>query len=133
MTLAEIEYDNYKVKAFLDTNIILEGRPLPELPWEEIDIAGPILALITPTAIREIDSKKQDGRIGKRAREFNRMIASVAAGGPPIVIRESAPRVDLALSRALRIPWDKHDDLDPDDGDSLDLAPATQDSPARCR
>jgi hypothetical protein len=33
----EIEYDNYKVKAFLDTNIILEGRPIPELPWHEID------------------------------------------------------------------------------------------------
>lgn len=122
MTRAEIEYDNYKVKAFLDTNIILEGRPLAELPWQEIDTDGPILALMTPTAIKEIDSKKQDGRIGKRAREFNRLIASVAAGGPPIVIRESAPRVDLALSRAVRIPWDKHDDLDPGDGDSCIVA-----------
>lgn len=122
MTHAEIKYDDYKVKAFLDTNIILEGRPLVELPWQEIDADGPILALMTPTAIKEIDSKKQDGRIGKRAREFNRLIASVAAGGPPIVIRESAPRVDLALSRAVRIPWDQHDDLDPDDGDSCIVA-----------
>jgi hypothetical protein len=122
VTCAKIEYDNYKVKAFLDTNIILEGRPLAELPWQEIDANGPILALLTPTAIKEIDSKKQDGRIGKRAREFNRLIASVAAGGPPIVIRESAPRVHLALSRAVRIPWDQHDDLDPDDGDSCIVA-----------
>jgi hypothetical protein len=119
---AEIEYDTYKVKAFLDTNIILEGRALADLPWQEIDPDGPILALMTPTAIKEIDSKKQDGRIGKRAREFNRLIASVAAGGPPIVIRESAPRVHLALSRAFRIPWDQHDDLDPDDGDSCIVA-----------
>jgi len=119
---AEIKYDDYKVKAFLDTNIILEGRPLAELPWQEIDADGPILALVTPTAIKEIDSKKQDGRIGKRAREFNRLIASVAAGGPPVVIRESAPHVELALSRAVRIPWDQHDDLDPDDGDSCIVA-----------
>lgn len=122
MTRAEIKYDNYKVKAFLDTNIILEGLPLPELPWQEIDTDGPILALMTPTAIKEIDSKKQDGRIGKRAREFNRLIASVAAGGPPIVIRDSAPRVEIALSRAVRIPWDQHDDLDPVDGDSCIVA-----------
>ncbi len=122
MTRAEIKYDNYKVKAFLDTNIILEGRPLAELPWQEIDADGPILALMTPTAIKEVDSKKQDGRIGKRAREFNRLIAPVAAGGAPIIIRESAPRVELALSRAVRIQWDQHDDLDPDDGDSCIVA-----------
>lgn len=122
MTRAKIKYDDYKVKAFLDTNIILEGRSLAELPWQEIDADGPILALMTPTTIKEIDSKKQDGRIGKRAREFNRLIASVAAGGPPIVIRESAPRVELALSRAVRIPWDQHDDLDSDDGDSCVVA-----------
>lgn len=122
MARADIKYDYYKVKAFLDTNIILECRPLAELPWEEIDSNGPILALMTPTAIKEIDSKKQDGRIGKRAREFNRLIASVAAGGPPIVIRDSAPRVELALSRAVRIPWDQHDDLDPSDGDSCIVA-----------
>lgn len=122
MARAEIKYDYYKLKAFLDTNIILECRPLVELPWQEIDANGPILALLTPTAIKEIDSKKQDGRIGKRAREFNRLIASVAAGGPPIVIRDSAPRVELALSRAIRIPWDQHDDLDPNDGDSCIVA-----------
>lgn len=122
MARSEIKYDDYKVKAFLDSNIILECRPLGDLPWEDIDADGPILALVTPTAIKEIDSRKQDGRIGKRAREFNRQIASVAAGGPPIVLRENAPRVELALSRAVRIPWDQHDDLDPDDGDSCIVA-----------
>lgn len=122
MARVDINYDEYKVKAFLDTNIILEGRPLAELPWQEIDTNGPILALVPPTAIKEIDSKKQDGRIGKRAREFNRLIASVAAGGPAIIIRESTPRVELALSRAIRIPWNQHDDLDPDDGDSCIVA-----------
>jgi hypothetical protein len=121
---AEIKFDDYPVKAFLDANIILECRPLPELPWSEIDAEGPIIALITPTAMKEVDSKKQDGRIGKRAREFNRLIAPVAAGGRPIVIRESGPRVELALSRAPRIPWDQHDDLDPEDGDSRIVAEA---------
>ncbi|MEW8692674.1 MAG: hypothetical protein AB2535_16635 [Candidatus Thiodiazotropha endolucinida] len=122
MARAEIQYDNYKIKAFIDSNIILECRPLRELPWQEIDADGPILVLVTPTAITEIDSKKQDGRIGKRAREFNRLIAPVAEGGPPILIRQSKPRVELALSRAVRIPWNQHDDLDSDDGDSRIVA-----------
>lgn len=120
----KIKYDEYKLKAFLDTNVILECRPLVELPWQEIDPDGPIVALMTPTAIKEVDSKKQDGRIGKRAREFNRLIASVAAGGLPIVIREGGPRVELALARTGRIPWDQYDDLDPEDGDSRIVAEA---------
>lgn len=117
-------YDRYKVKAFLDTNIVLEGRALEDLPWHEIDATGPILALLTPKAMDEIDSKKHDGRLGKRAREFNRRIGTVAAGGEPLVIREGAPRVDLALATASLIPWDQHDGLDPTDGDSRIVAEA---------
>ena len=49
MPRAEIKYDDFKVKAFLDANIILECRPLTELPWREIDAEGPIIVLITPT------------------------------------------------------------------------------------
>lgn len=124
MPRVEIKYDSFKIKAFLDANIILECRPLGDLPWQEIDADGPIIALITPTAIKEIDSKKQDGRIGQRAREFNRLIASVAAGGAPVLIRESTPRVELALSRSWRIPWDELDDLDCNDGDSCIVAEA---------
>lgn len=124
MARTEIRYDDYKVKAFLDTNIILEGRSLSDLPWEEIDADGPILALLTPTAIKEMDARKHDGRVGERARAFNRLIGPVAAGGAPVVIRESGPRVELALAHAVRIPWDQYDDLDPADGDSCIVAEA---------
>lgn len=59
-----------------------------------------------------------------RAREFNRVIVPVAASGPPIVIRESGRRVELALSRAPPIQWDQHDELDPDDGHSRTVVEA---------
>ncbi len=39
--------------AFLDTNIILEGKPLQELPWSEVDPVGAILVLFTPTVLSE--------------------------------------------------------------------------------
>jgi hypothetical protein len=117
-----IKYDDYKVKSFLDTNIILECLPLSDLPWSELDSVGPIIALITPTVMQEIDSKKQDGRIGKRAREFNKIISECAIYGRPVLIRNEGPRVELALSSATPIPWDNLDDLDRGDADSRIIA-----------
>ena len=37
--------------AFLDANIVLEGKPVAELPWTEIATAGLIRALIVPKAM----------------------------------------------------------------------------------
>ncbi len=45
MSRAEIEYDTYKVKAFLDTNIILEGRALADLPWQEIGYGAALVSV----------------------------------------------------------------------------------------
>jgi hypothetical protein len=117
-----INFDDYPIKAFLDANIILECRPLADLPWHELSVDGPIVAIITPTTMKEIDKKKHDGRIGKRAREFNRSISLVATGGEPVIVREAGPRVVLALSRSPRIPWELYNDLDQGDGDSCFIA-----------
>jgi hypothetical protein len=115
-------FADYKVKVFLDANVVLEGKPLAGLPWEDIDPEGPILALLTPQVLSEVDSKKRDGRLARIARSFNQLIASVALGGPPVVLREASPRVALALATCNRIDWDQYDDLDPDDGDSRVVA-----------
>lgn len=102
---------------FLDTNVILQCRPLSELPWGELVTEGTILALVSRTAMKEIDGKKRDGRLGKIARHFNKLVAPLAIGGGPLVIRERAPRVLLALSQSNNIDWDMHHDLDPDEPD----------------
>ena len=115
-------FADYKVKVFLDANVVLEGKPLAELPWQEIDPDGSILALLTPQVLSEVDSKKRDGRLGKIARSFNQLIAPVALGGPPVILREGSPRVALALATCNRIDWDQYDDLDPSDGDSRVVA-----------
>lgn len=115
-------FADYKVKVFLDANVVLEGKPLAGLPWEEIDAEGPILALLTPQVLSEVDSKKRDGRLGKIARSFNQLIAPVALGGPPVLLREASPRVALSLATCNRIDWDQYDDLDPSHGDSRVVA-----------
>ncbi|WP_215764687.1 hypothetical protein [Gluconobacter sp. P1D12_c] len=110
--------------AFLDANIVLEGKPVTELPWTEIATAGLIRALIVPKAMEEIDAKKRDGRLGPHARAFNRLIAPSVINGEPIVLREADPRVELQMATCSRIPWNDYDELDPDDGDSRIVAEA---------
>lgn len=110
--------------AFLDANIVLEGKPVAELPWTEISTAGLIRALIVPKAMEEIDAKKRDGRLGQHARAFNRLIAPSVINGAPVVLREADPRVELQMATCSRIPWNDYDELDPDDGDSRIVAEA---------
>lgn len=110
--------------AFLDANIVLEGRPVADLPWEDIAPAGLIRVLIVPKAMEEIDAKKRDGRLGLHARAFNRLIAPSVIDGKPIILREANPRVELQMATCSRIPWNEYDELDPEDGDSRIVAEA---------
>ncbi|OHB31830.1 MAG: hypothetical protein A2790_03210 [Phenylobacterium sp. RIFCSPHIGHO2_01_FULL_69_31] len=114
--------DPFKTKAFLDTNIVLECRDLPELPWAEVDAEGPILLLVTARVAQEVDMRKRDGRLASRARAFNKVLGEAVVSGQPVVIRESGPHVALARSTASRIPWSDHDDLDPDEADHRIIA-----------
>jgi hypothetical protein len=114
----------YNTKVLIDTNVVLECKNIKDLPWEEIDSSGPILILLLPTLLREVDSKKRDGRLGIRARDFNRLIAPLASKLDLITIREESPRVDIALANCSKIKWENYDDLDPNEGDARLVAEA---------
>lgn len=116
------EYSGFSTKIFIDSNVVLESLPLKDLPWSEIDPIGPILILLTPTLLSEVDSKKRDGRLGVRAREFNRLVAPIAEHGQPINLVADTPRVDIAIARCHRIDWSSYDDLDPSQGDARIIA-----------
>lgn len=116
------EYSEFSTKIFIDSNVVLEALPLKDLPWSEIDPVGPILILLTPTLLSEVDSKKRDGRLGVRAREFNRLVAPIAEHGQPINLVADTPRVDIVIARCHRIDWDSYDDLDPSQGDARIIA-----------
>jgi hypothetical protein len=110
--------------AFLDANIVLEGKPVADLPWEQVAATGTIRVLIVPRAMEEIDEKKRDGRLGPIARAFNRLIGPSVTSGAPVVLRETGPRVELQMATCSRIPWDDYDELDPHDGDGRIVAEA---------
>lgn len=51
--------------AFLDANIVLEGKPVTELPWTEIATTGLIRALIVPKAMEEMTPRSATGVWGR--------------------------------------------------------------------
>lgn len=110
-------YSEYKTKIFVDSNVILEAKGLKDLPWSDVDQTGPILVLLVPTVLREVDSKKRDGRLGVRAREFNRQLAPLVDGASILNVTSTPVRVDLALASCGRVDWEKLGDLDPTQGD----------------
>lgn len=106
----------YSTILFIDSMVALEGKPLPTMPWREIDPVGPILVLAVPQVIAEIDKRKRDGRLAKRAREFNRLIAPAVSGMPARIVGD-APTVDIGVVRCRRIDWDLFNSLDPEEPD----------------
>lgn len=107
----------------IDTQVVLETKPLDQLPWGEFG-QGPILLLVCRQAQSEIDAKKNDGRLGARARSFNKLLDRFLETRSPAELFAGPPRVDVALVGNARIDWDTLDDLDRDDGDDRIVAQA---------
>ncbi len=118
----QFDHGEYDAMLFVDSMIPLEGRPLPELPCDELNLGSRILLLVVPQVLQEVDKRKRDGRLGKRAREFRRLVEPVALSGKPIRLTEGPPSVDLALARSGRIGWNRLDDLDPGESDAKVVA-----------
>ena len=116
--MAEVfDHNDYSTIIFIDSMVALECKPLEKLPWSDLDNMGRILVMVVPQVNTEIDKRKRDGRLGKRAREFNRIIAPAAESGIPEVIIEGSPQVSICIARCSRIDWNALDDLDPQEGD----------------
>lgn len=120
-----INWQQYPVVAFIDSNIALECSALGGLPWKEISAAGPILVLVVPTVMQEVDSKKNHARLADHARRFNRTLRPLLEDEATVLVRESpAPRVEIALADYIRVDWEQYPELDPDEPDARVVAQA---------
>lgn len=117
--LSTANYDNVVV---IDTQVVLEAKPLEQLPWSDL-FQGSTLLLVCRQVQSEIDARKNDGRLGKRARAFNKLLDGFIETRVPAVVL-ATPRVDVSLIANRRIDWDALDDLDRDDGDDRIVAQA---------
>lgn len=121
----DIFWNKFSVVVFIDSNVALECLALEQLPWREVHETGPILVLVTPTVLQEVDSKKNHSRLGDHARRFNRRMRPLLGKQPTVAIRQSpAPQVELALADCDRVAWEQYPNLDPDEPDSRVVAQA---------
>lgn len=120
-----INWQQYPIVAFIDSNIALECSALGGLPWKEISATGPILVLVVPTVMQEVDSKKNHARLADHARRFNRTLRPLLEGQAAVLVRESpAPRVEIALADCARVDWEQYPELDQDEPDARVVAQA---------
>lgn len=121
----DIDWNQFPIVVFIDSNVALECLALSQLPWREIHDSGPILVLVVPTVLQEVDSKKNHARLGDHARRFNRTLRPLLGDYPTIAIRESpAPRVELTFANCAKINWEQFPELDRDEADSRVVAQA---------
>lgn len=118
-----LQTSSYQRVILIDTQVVLETKPLEQLPWSELG-EGPFLLVVCRQVQSEIDAKKNDGRLGTRARSFNRRLDSFLESRIPVAVVGGLPRVDVALLAHARIDWATLDNLDADDGDDKIVAQA---------
>jgi hypothetical protein len=126
---------DFRTVVFIDANVALECLALSQLPWKEIDTVGPILILVTPTVLREVDSKKTHSRLGDHARRFNATLRPLLTGSASVAVRERPdPVVHVGLANCRSIDWSAYPDLDPSEADARIVAEAIHtDLPRGCR
>lgn len=105
----------------LDSQMLFEARPLADLDWQSLG-DGPILLLILPQVSAEVDARKRDGRLGKRARDLNRLIEPSIETGMPVPLVAGAVRVDISYAAAGPADWSRLDDLESNNGDDRIVA-----------
>lgn len=83
-----------------DTNVLIQGLPLQDLPWSELG-RGEIEVVICGPVIRELDRlKNKPGRVGKVARAMSVTVRELmAAPDRSDVLRADEPVVRRRLSR----------------------------------
>jgi hypothetical protein len=132
MTEPPISTDAYDHVVVIDTQVVLETKPLDQLPWSEV-FPGRVLLLVCRQVQWEIDARKQDGRHSKRARSFNALLDGFIETRTPVPLAASL-QVDVALLRNGLIDWDALPDLDREEGDDKIVAQALNavvDDPSR--
>ncbi|WP_215825189.1 PIN domain-containing protein [Xanthomonas sp. MLO165] len=98
-----------------DTNVLVQCRPLVELPWKEVfpGFDSIILVLIAPV-MREVDRQKGgQGRLAKRARTVNGLIGELLESPSVLISKQgSLPDVSLICREDLRPDPETEESLD---------------------
>ena len=123
--------DSRTLLVFPDTNVLIQGRPLRDIPWSELG-RPEIELIICGPVIRELDRlKNKGGRAGKAARAMSTVVRGLMAEPTKSdVIHPVSPRVvrRLISASAARSPTRVGLDLNHDDQAIINQALASLDA-----
>ncbi|MDR3571452.1 MAG: PIN domain-containing protein [Candidatus Pacebacteria bacterium] len=96
-----------------DTNVLLHGRRLAQLPWTELGSEDVTILIMGPVN-REIDKYKlKGGRIGKRAKAvYTEIREALELPARTKILREASPRVIMTVVPGTGVKGALHDCLD---------------------
>ncbi|MEA3010917.1 MAG: hypothetical protein QOJ91_2609 [Sphingomonadales bacterium] len=91
--------EQHPLIVFPDTNVLVQGRALRELPWAALG-HDPVEVMLCGPVIRELDRlKNKGGRAGKVARSISTKVRELMRSPDKCeVLSESGPRVTLRLA-----------------------------------
>ncbi|MCB9959712.1 MAG: hypothetical protein H6843_14035 [Rhodospirillaceae bacterium] len=106
------------VYLFVDTNLLIQCRPLEQLDWSPWSNFEEVRLIVSNPVLREMDYRKNKGqdRLGSRARAASAMFRKMLPDGQK-TIRESRPRVLLSIEPQHRYSRDLEDRLNYDERD----------------
>jgi hypothetical protein len=90
---------------FLDTNVLVQCRPLKELDWSPWREADEVHLIVSRPVQSEIDDQKNKGgdRLARRARKASSLLRNIhLSGSDHLVISSACPAVKLFIKVALR-------------------------------
>lgn len=99
----EMATENDVLTVFLDTNMFIHGKPLPEMPWGELGSYSRLLIMVPWTVFGELDHLKHDGkeRRAARARSALKLLKPIIDGGErSVVLKAANPCVAVQIANA---------------------------------
>lgn len=112
---------------FIDTNLLLQCKPLKDLDWSKISDGSNILLIISRPVQKEIDKLKNDGnsRRAKRARTASSFMREILSSKETIlIIKDSNPRVEVSFSESISSKNPRPDILDLNQNDDQIISEA---------
>lgn len=94
--------ENDVLTVFLDTNMFLHGKSLPEMPWNELGSYSELLIMVPWTVFGELDHLKHDGkeRRAAKARSVLKLLKPLIDDDQESVVLKSAnPRVAVQMAK----------------------------------
>ncbi len=100
----------------LDTNVFFHFQPIQNIPWGSVVGEGSVLILVLPQVMIEVDKRKRDAKLHRRARDIHVLIRQVIETGSSVQFCSGNNSYQIYYLPIVPVNWSETD-LDRHEGD----------------